>query len=61
MKGYDVRSPLSLVRGCHELELDPVDAVDAVNEEDQDEDKGDLHPVLYLGHDGALGDEAGSC
>lgn len=28
------------------LELDSVDAVDAVNEEDQDEDKCNLHPVL---------------
>ena len=37
--------PLLLVGLC-KLDLDPVDAVYAINEQDQDEDKGNLHPIL---------------
>lgn len=42
----------------HNFKLHPVDAVEAVDEEDEDEDKGNLHPVLYFGDQRALGDEA---
>jgi hypothetical protein len=42
----------------HKLDLDLVHSVDAVDEQYQDEDKGDFHPVLQFGHEGALGDEA---
>lgn len=41
-----------------ELDLDAVDTVDAVDEENQDEDEGDLQPVLQLRDEGVLGDEA---
>lgn len=47
-----------LLRGGNELDLDAVDTVDAVDEEDEDEDETNLHPVLDLGDDGILGDEA---
>ena len=40
-----------------ELNLHAVHAVDAVNEQDQDEDKRYLHPILQLGYYGALGYE----
>lgn len=42
----------------HKLDLDLVHSVDAVDEQYQDEDKGYFHPVLHLGHERALGDEA---
>lgn len=42
----------------HKLDLDLVHSVDAVDEQYQDEDKGDLHPVLQFGHERAFGDEA---
>jgi hypothetical protein len=42
--------PALLLVGLGKLDLDSVDAIDAVNEEDQDEDKGYLHPVLYFRH-----------
>lgn len=42
----------------HNLKLHPVDAVEAVDEEDEDENKGNLHPVLYFGDQWALGNEA---
>jgi hypothetical protein len=54
----DVRRGACVFGGGRQLDLDAVDAVDAINEEDQDEDKGDLQPVLDLGHNGVLGDEA---
>lgn len=38
--------PSLLLVGLGELDLNSVDAIDAVNEEDQDEDKCYLHPVL---------------
>lgn len=47
-----------LVSGSRELDLDTVHAVDAIDEQDQDENECDLHPVLYLGDDWILGDEA---
>lgn len=42
----------------HKLDLDLVYSVDAVDEQYQDEDKGDFHPVLQFGHERALGDKA---
>jgi hypothetical protein len=39
--------PLLLV-GLGELDLNAVDAVYTVDEEDQDEDKGYLHPILQF-------------
>lgn len=33
-----------------ELRLDTVDAVDGIDEQDQDEDEGNLKTVLYLSH-----------
>lgn len=52
-------APAVLLLGSkRQLDLDAVDAVDAVDKENEDEDKRDLHPVLDLGDDGALGDEA---
>lgn len=42
----------------HKLDLDLVHSVDAVDEQYQDEDECDFHPVLQLGHERALGDEA---
>jgi hypothetical protein len=44
--------------GSHKLDLDLVHSVDAVDEQYQDENKGDFHPVLHFGHERALGDEA---
>jgi hypothetical protein len=38
----DLPSGTSLLLGHGELDLDPVDAVDAVNEQDENEDKCDL-------------------
>lgn len=38
--------PALLLVALGELNLDTIDAVDAVNEQDQDEDKGYLHPIL---------------
>lgn len=44
--------------GSHKLDLDLVHSVDAVDEQYQDEDKGDFHPILHFGHERALRDEA---
>ncbi len=49
---------LGAVGGHAEFDLDAVHTVDAVNEENEDEDKRDLHPVLDLGNDRILRDEA---
>jgi hypothetical protein len=46
-----------LVAHARELNLHAVHAVDAVHEQDQDEDERDLHAILQFGHDGALRDE----
>jgi len=35
-----------LLVGFSELDLDPIYAVYAINEEDQDEDKSNLHTIL---------------
>jgi hypothetical protein len=32
--------------GLSELDLNPVDAIDAVDEQDKNEDEGYLHPIL---------------
>jgi len=50
-------SLLSVLSGRHELNLNAVDSVDTVDEENENEDKGDLHPILDLGNDRVLGDE----
>jgi hypothetical protein len=38
--------PALVLVGLGELDLNSVDAIDAVNEKDQDEDKSYLHPIL---------------
>jgi hypothetical protein len=38
--------PALVLVGLSKLDLNSVDAIDAVNEEDQDEDKGNLHSIL---------------
>lgn len=38
--------------------MDTIDAVNAVKEENQDKDEGDLHAVLDFGNDGVFGEEA---
>ena len=43
--------PSLVLIGLRELDLNSVDAVDTVNEEDQDEDKCNFHPVLKFRHD----------
>lgn len=45
-----------VVGGC-ELDLHAVDPINAVDEENEDEDEDDLHPVLELRDDGVLGDK----
>lgn len=55
-RGY-VRSGVALACLC-ELNLDTVDAVDRIDEENQDEDEGNLETILELCDDGVLGDEA---
>jgi hypothetical protein len=52
-----VRSLIGLVSGSHELNLHTIDAVHAVNEKNEDEYKGDLHPILDFCHNGILRDE----
>jgi hypothetical protein len=42
--------PALVLVGLGELDLDSVDAVYAVDEEDEDEDEGYLHPVLDFCH-----------
>ena len=44
-KSHNLPSGTALLLGHGELDLDPVDAVDAVNEQDEDEDKCDLQYV----------------
>jgi hypothetical protein len=56
--GYVPSTLLGLVGSGGELELDTVDAVHAINKENQNEDEGNLHPVLNLGDNGVLGNEA---
>lgn len=56
--GYDVPSLLGLFGGSRELKLDAVNTVYAVNEENENEDECNLHPILYLGDNWILGDEA---
>lgn len=38
--------PALLFVTLSELDLDTIDAVHAIDEQDQDEDKGYLHPIL---------------
>src|SRR5687767_4843549 len=57
-EGGNVRSFSRVLGGGHEFDLDAVDSVHAVDEEDEDEDECDFHPVLYLRHDLILRDEA---
>ena len=47
-----------VVLSSNEVGLHSINAVNAIDEQDQDEDKGDLHPVLDLGDNWVLGDEA---
>lgn len=54
----DVRSVITLT-GLRELDLDPIDTIDGVDEQDQDEDEGDLETVLELRNDWILRDEPG--
>lgn len=56
--GYVPSTLLGLFGSGGELELDTVDTVHAVNKENQNEDEGNLHPVLNLGDNGVLGNEA---
>lgn len=70
-----LRSLGRLLAGGHNLQLDAIHSIDAVNEEDEDEDECDSEPVHNLGDygvlrdepasavssDGAAGDHAGRC
>jgi hypothetical protein len=38
--------------------LDAINSVDTIDKENEDEHETDLHPILNLGDDRALGDEA---
>jgi hypothetical protein len=58
LHGNNLLSPRCLLGRGHELQLDAIDSVDTIDKEDEDEYETDLHPVLNLGDDGALGDEA---
>lgn len=53
-----LRLALACICGGSQLDLYPIDAIDAVKEENQDEDKGDLQTILYLGYERILGQEA---
>lgn len=53
----DIPAVLVLSRN-RQLDLDAVNAVDAVNEQNQDEDECNLHPILHFCNDWTLGDEA---
>lgn len=53
----DVRSIVTLA-GLRQLDLNPVDPVDGVDEQNQDEDKGDLEAILELRNDRVLRDES---
>jgi hypothetical protein len=55
----DSRCTLARVRSVCQLDLNTVDTVDAVKEENQDEDEGNLEAVLYFGYDRVLGKETG--
>lgn len=48
---------LVALTGLRQFNLHPIDTVDAVDEENQDEDEGDLQAVLELRDDGILGDK----
>lgn len=56
--GYVPSTLLSLFGSGSELELDTVDTVHAVNKENQNKDESNLHPVLNLGDNWVLGNEA---
>lgn len=53
----DVRSVVTLT-SLGQLDLNPVDPVDGVDEQNQDENEGDLEAVLELGNNGVLRDES---
>ena len=57
MGGEFLRSSATLEFGLRQLELNAVDAVHAIDEEDQDEDEGDLQAVLEFCYYGRFGDE----
>jgi hypothetical protein len=46
--------PVLALVGLGELDLDSVDAVYAVDEENQDKDECDLHSILYFCDQGTL-------
>jgi hypothetical protein len=50
----DLRSSSALVFGLREFELYAVDTVDAVHEEDENEDEGDLGTKLGIGCSGVF-------
>src|SRR4051812_11442823 len=51
--------PILVVLGSFgKLELDSIHPIDAIDEENEDEDECDLQSVLYFRHDGIFGEEA---
>lgn len=52
-----LRCRSTLVLGLRQLNLNAVDTIDAVDEQDQDEDEGDLQAVLEFGDQWVFGDE----
>ena len=57
-KKGSVRSLGGVLRGSDKLNLHAVDSVHAVDEQNEDEDECDFHPVLDLRDNGVLGDES---
>jgi hypothetical protein len=55
----DVRRGARVLSGGCQLNLDPINTVDTVDEENQNEDEGDLEPVLDFCDYRVLGNEAG--
>lgn len=53
----NLRRCSTLVLRLRKLHLYAVDAVHTVDEQNEDEDKGDLQPILKLCYYGAFGDE----
>lgn len=53
-----LRRIAAVLSGSRQFELNPIHAVDTINEENQDEDKCDLQPVLDFSNDGVLRDKA---
>lgn len=49
-----LRRIAAVLSGSRQFELDPINAVDTINEENQDEDECNLQPVLDFGDDGVL-------